>query len=71
MSNVDGKPHSDPAAIKAILARQVTSPVLWEATMNTLMAKGMSESYELGPGKVISGIVKRINKEAKCTNVEV
>ena len=70
VSNVDGKPHSDPEAIKALLARQVTSPVLWEATLNTLLAKGMTESYELGPGKVIAGIMKRISKEAKITNIE-
>lgn len=51
VSNVDGKPHSDPAVIKAILAKQVTSPVLWENTLQTLLDKGMAESYEIGPGK--------------------
>jgi [acyl-carrier-protein] S-malonyltransferase len=70
VSNVDAKPHSDPAVIKAILAKQVTSPVQWEATLNTLLAKGLNESFELGPGKVIAGIMKRISKEAKLTNVE-
>lgn len=51
VSNVDGKPHSDPEVIKAILAKQVTSPVLWENTLTTLLDKGMTESYEIGPGK--------------------
>lgn len=51
ISNVDGKPHSDPAAIKAILAKQVTSPVMWEASLSTLLEKGMAESFEIGPGK--------------------
>ena len=70
VSNVDAKPHSDPAVIRAILAKQVTSPVQWEATLNTLLAKGLEESYEIGPGKVIAGIMKRISKEAKFNNVE-
>lgn len=51
VSNVDGMPHSDPEVIKTILARQVTSPVLWEKTLGTLLEKGMTESYEIGPGK--------------------
>lgn len=69
ISNVDAMPHSDPEVIKAILARQVTSPVQWETTVNTLMERGMKKSYEIGPGKVISGIVKRINKEADIVNI--
>lgn len=70
VSNVDAKPHSDPAVIRQLLARQVTAPVQWEATLNTLLAKGLGESVEVGPGKVIAGIMKRISKDAKMTNVE-
>lgn len=69
VSNVDAEPHSDPAAIKRILAQQLTSPVQWETTIKTLLDKGLEKSYEVGPGKVISGIVKRINKAADVTNV--
>ena len=69
VSNVDAKPHSDPAVIKQLLARQVTAPVQWEATLNTLLAKGMQEGVEVGPGSVIAGIAKRISKELKFTNV--
>jgi len=69
VSNVDAKPHSDPAVIKQLLARQVTAPVQWEATLNTLLAKGMQEGVEVGPGAVIAGIAKRISKELKFTNV--
>jgi len=71
ISNVDAKPHSDPATIKKLLATQVTSPVLWENTMESVLAKDFEESYELGPGKVTAGILKRFSKTAKCTNVEV
>eukprot|EP00252_Welwitschia_mirabilis_P014822 TRINITY_DN32863_c0_g1_i1.p1 TRINITY_DN32863_c0_g1~~TRINITY_DN32863_c0_g1_i1.p1 ORF type:complete len:400 (-),score=81.09 TRINITY_DN32863_c0_g1_i1:200-1399(-) len=69
ISNVDAQPHSDPAAIKDILARQVTSPVQWETTLKTLLQKGLKNSYELGPGKVIAGIIKRIKKSAAIENV--
>ncbi|XP_010921022.1 uncharacterized protein [Elaeis guineensis] len=69
ISNVDAQPHSDPDMIKKILARQVTSPVQWELTVKTLLSKGLKKSYELGPGKVIAGIVKRMNKGADIENV--
>uniref|UniRef100_A0A0D6R6R9 Malonyl-CoA:ACP transacylase (MAT) domain-containing protein n=1 Tax=Araucaria cunninghamii TaxID=56994 RepID=A0A0D6R6R9_ARACU len=69
ISNVDAQPHSDPAAIKKILACQVTSPVQWETTLKTLLGKGLKNSYELGPGKVIAGIMKRIDKKASIENV--
>ncbi|KAI6670905.1 hypothetical protein NL676_005790 [Syzygium grande] len=62
ISNVDAKPHADPDTIKRILANQVTSPVQWETTIMTLLTKGLKKSYELGPGKVIAGIVKRMDK---------
>ncbi|XP_058099084.1 uncharacterized protein LOC131243616 [Magnolia sinica] len=69
ISNVDAQPHADPDTIKKILARQVTSPVQWETTVKTLLGKGLTKSYELGPGKVIAGIVKRINKGADIENI--
>ncbi|XP_065847802.1 uncharacterized protein [Euphorbia lathyris] len=69
ISNVDAQPHADPATIKKILARQVTSPVQWETTVKTLLDKGLEKSYELGPGKVIAGIVKRMNKGAEIENI--
>ena len=70
ISNVDAKPHSDPAVIKAILTKQVTSPVLWENTIAAMMERGYEQGWEMGPGKVVAGIVKRINKDAKLTNIE-
>ncbi|XP_027181218.1 uncharacterized protein LOC113779717 [Coffea eugenioides] len=69
ISNVDAEPHADPETIKKILARQVTSPVQWEATVKTLLTKGLKKSYELGPGKVIAGIVKRMDKGADLENI--
>ncbi|KAE8722758.1 S-malonyltransferase,binding isoform 3 [Hibiscus syriacus] len=69
ISNVDAQPHADPETIKKILAHQVTSPVQWETTVKTLLTKGLKKSYELGPGKVIAGIVKRMDKSAEIENI--
>mmetsp|Transcript_5265 Transcript_5265/g.19287 ORF Transcript_5265/g.19287 Transcript_5265/m.19287 type:complete len:376 (+) Transcript_5265:77-1204(+) len=69
ISNVDAQPHSDPAKIRDILTKQLTSAVLWETSLKTLLELGVSESYEVGPGKVIAGIMKRIDKKASLTNV--
>ncbi|OMO89621.1 hypothetical protein CCACVL1_07733, partial [Corchorus capsularis] len=52
-----------------ILARQVTSPVQWETTVKTLLTKGLKKSFELGPGKVIAVIVKRMDKSAEIENI--
>jgi len=71
ISNVDAKPHSDPATIKKLLANQVTSPVLWENTMESVLAKDFERAVELGPGKVTAGILKRFSKTAECENIEV
>eukprot|EP00793_Prasinoderma_coloniale_P003264 PRCOL_00005899-RA len=72
VSNVDVVPHSDPDTIRSILSKQLTGPVQWEDTLNTLISKGTERSFEIGPGKVIAGIVKRIDKAAfkAVTNVE-
>mmetsp|Transcript_17555 Transcript_17555/g.27341 ORF Transcript_17555/g.27341 Transcript_17555/m.27341 type:complete len:351 (+) Transcript_17555:153-1205(+) len=71
ISNVDAKPHSDPEVIKKLLATQVTSPVLWENTMASILEKDFERAVELGPGKVTAGILKRTDKKAECSNVEV
>jgi [acyl-carrier-protein] S-malonyltransferase len=71
ISNVDAKPHSDPAVIKKLLATQVTSPVMWENTMQSIIDGGLEKAYELGPGKVTAGILKRFDKTLDCENVEV
>lgn len=69
ISNVDAKPHSDPAVIKDLLAKQVTSPVLWEDSCAEVLRRNFQKGYELGPGKVISGIFKRIDKSAEVVNI--
>lgn len=68
-SNVDAKPHTDPAEIRGLLVRQVVSPVRWEETMRGLLAAGVERFYELGPGRVLAGLLKRLHRKADIRNV--
>jgi [acyl-carrier-protein] S-malonyltransferase len=68
-SNVDARPHTDPEEIRGLLVRQVLEPVLWEQTMRNLLADGIDQFYELGPGRVLAGLLKRLDRRAKCVNV--
>lgn len=52
-------------------AAQLTSPVQWETTLKSLLSKGLANSYEVGPNKVIAGIMKRIDKSHGLVNVTV
>ncbi len=70
-SNVDAKPHTDPAEIRALLVRQVLQPVQWEATMRGLVAQGVNKFYELGPQRVIAGLLKRVERKIECVNIQV
>lgn len=60
--NVDAKPYTDPAQIKANLVAQLTSPVRWTQTVNNMLADGADEFVELGPGQVLTGLIAKIRK---------
>jgi len=68
-SNVDAKPHTDPAEIRSLLVRQVLSPVRWEDIMRGLLADGVDRFYELGPGRVLAGLLKRVNRKSEIRNI--
>jgi len=68
-SNVDAKPHEKPQEIRQILVRQVVSPVLWEDSMRNMLAAGADQFYEVGPGKVLRGLLKRIDRKVECQSV--
>lgn len=61
--NVDGRPHTDPAEIKANLIAQLTSPVRWTQSVQQMIHDGATEFVELGPGKVLQGLVGKINRD--------
>lgn len=69
ISNVDAASHSDPQEIKSILVRQVVEPVRWEACVRQLLAQGVTKFYEIGPGKVLKGLLKRIDRKLECVSV--
>lgn len=69
VSNVDAVPHDDPAEIRDLLIRQVVSPVRWEDSLRYMLAQGCDEFYEVGPGRVLRGLLKRIDRKIPCHGV--
>lgn len=65
--NADVAAYTDIAQIKDALVRQLYSPVRWTETVALLVQEGITESAECGPGKVLAGLAKRIDKSASCT----
>lgn len=68
--NVTGKSATDAANIKEFLSQQITQPVQWEKTLHTIKNTGITHFVEVGPGKVLSGLVKRTLSESNAMNVE-
>ena len=68
--NVDGKPHTDPEEIKHNLIEQLTSPVRWTQDVEAMIADGADEFIELGPGKVLQGLVSKINKNVTVSGLQ-
>jgi [acyl-carrier-protein] S-malonyltransferase len=69
ISNVTAEPHGDASGIRRRLVEQVTSSVRWEASMRYLLAQGFTQFIELGPGKALSGFMKRIDPKARMLNI--
>ena len=68
--NVDAQPHTDPAEIKANLVAQLTAPVRWTQTVRNMIADGATEFVELGPGKVLQGLVAKIDPNAAVSGLQ-
>jgi len=68
-SNVTGKKHENPAQIRELLSRQVVEPVLWDQLVQDILGQNIASFYEVGPGKVLAGLLKRINRKASCQGV--
>jgi [acyl-carrier-protein] S-malonyltransferase len=69
LHNVDVQPHPDPDAIRAALSEQLYRPVRWVETIQTMGRQGISRCLEMGPGKVLAGLNKRIEKELETRSV--
>ena len=64
VANVDARPRSDADEWRTLLAQQLTSPVLWRASLHALADAGVTTFVELGPGKVLTGMTKRTHRDA-------
>lgn len=69
-ANVTALPNWDKEKISNLLIEQVTSPVRWEETIQNMINDGFDEFYEIGPGKVLQGLVKRINPDVKIFGID-
>ena len=70
ISNVEAKPVSDAESIRALLLRQLTSPVRWVESMQNALGLDAKEALEVGPGKVLMGLARAISRDLKVTPVE-
>ncbi|MFW5699652.1 MAG: ACP S-malonyltransferase [Bacteroidota bacterium] len=63
--NVDAAPHTDPGEIKKNLVDQLTAPVRWTQTVKNMLADGFDSFTEVGPGKVLQGLIKKVDRQAE------
>lgn len=69
VANVTARPVQNGAEIKDLLVRQVYSPVLWEDSVDWLLSQGVDTFVEIGPGSVLTGLIKKIDKSVRLFNV--
>lgn len=69
VSNVEAIANQNPVRIPALLVRQVDSPVLWEQSIRAMASRGVERALELGPGKVLAGLVKRIDSRVRVLSI--
>jgi [acyl-carrier-protein] S-malonyltransferase len=69
IGNTTATPLATAEAVKTELRNQLTSPVLWQRTIEYMVSQGVTTFIEIGPGKVLTGLIKRINKEARTINI--
>ena len=70
LSNVTADYVTDPEKIRSLLPLQVCHSVCWQQTVERLIADGADEFVEIGPGKTLSGFMRKINREIKCSNID-
>jgi [acyl-carrier-protein] S-malonyltransferase len=70
ISNVDAEAHDDPEQIRELLVRQVVSPVRWEDSIRKMLAHGHAPFWEVGPGRVLRSLLKRLDRKAETDGVE-
>jgi [acyl-carrier-protein] S-malonyltransferase len=71
ISNVDALPHSDPDDIRQILMKQILQPVQWEKSMRYLLEREFDLFFEIGPGRVLRGLLKRVDRKVDCQGIDI
>jgi len=66
ITNVEAEPNTDPGRVKELLVRQVVSPVRWQECVESLAQLGCRAAIEVGPGRVLTGLVRRIARNIRC-----
>jgi len=69
--NVDAQPHDNPEKIRSLMIQQIIQPVRWEESMRYLLAREFDQFYEVGPGRVLRGLLRRIDRKIECQSVDV
>jgi [acyl-carrier-protein] S-malonyltransferase len=69
--NVTALPSADPAVIRENLKKQLTAPVRWTQSVKNMLADGATEFYEAGPGNVLQGLIKKVDRCIKAESVTV
>ena len=69
ISNVTANPVNDPDSIKKLLLQQIESPVRWKESIDNMISSGVKRFIEIGPGKVLSGLIKRIDRNVILNQV--
>lgn len=69
IANITADYYQGPETVVEGLTRQLTGAILWQRCMERLLAEGVEQFYEIGPGRVLTGLMKRINRKAKVTNI--
>ena len=69
IANVDADYHRDPGSIRDSLRRQVTQPVLWQRCVERIIEDGVGQFVEIGPGRILTGLMRKINRNVPCANV--
>lgn len=70
VTNVEARPNISPEKVKPLLVDQISSPVQWEQSMRYMISEGVEEMFEIGPGKVLTGLMKRIDTKIVLKNIE-
>ena len=70
VTNVEAEPNQQAERVRELLVSQVSAPVRWDDSIEKMVALGVDRFIEIGPGKVLSGLVKRMAKGAQIQNVE-